>query len=162
MGHFIRHIAGSEPRTHRGGGKAAVRALLKALMVGVQAWRRRGTAGVVDKERGHERHGAPVWGGARASASKKRSAGLGMAAQGAVDGCAGNSGAHRCGIVLWRRRGRGWHGVEMNLENFNPRLAIYQCRFITTGSNHKPTVMRIHHCWAIPKTSSDGGVAVRG
>ena len=27
------------------------------------------------------------------------------------------------------RRGRGWRGVEMNLENFNPRLAIYQCRF---------------------------------
>ena len=23
MGHFIRHVAGSEPRTHRGGGKAA-------------------------------------------------------------------------------------------------------------------------------------------
>ena len=30
---------------------------------------------------------APAWGGARASASKKRSAGLGMAARGAVDGC---------------------------------------------------------------------------
>ena len=34
MGHFIRHIAGSEPCTHRGGGKAAVCALLKASAVG--------------------------------------------------------------------------------------------------------------------------------
>ena len=34
MGYFIRHEAGSEPRTHRGGGKAAVRALLKASVVG--------------------------------------------------------------------------------------------------------------------------------
>ena len=50
MGHFIKHIAGSEPRTHRAGGKAAVHALLKASVVGVQAWRRRGTAGVMDKE----------------------------------------------------------------------------------------------------------------
>jgi len=33
-----------------GGGKAAVHALLKASAVGVQAWRRRGTAGVVDEE----------------------------------------------------------------------------------------------------------------
>ena len=50
VGHFIKHIAGSEPRSHRGGGKAVVRALLKASMVGVQAWRRRGTAGVMDEE----------------------------------------------------------------------------------------------------------------
>ena len=62
MGHFIKHIAGSEQRTHRGGGKAAVRALLKASAVGVQAWRRRGMAGVVDEERGHGRRGAPAWG----------------------------------------------------------------------------------------------------
>ena len=57
VGHFIKHTAGSEPRTHRGGGKAAIRALLKASAVGVQAWRRRGTVGVVDEERGHGRHG---------------------------------------------------------------------------------------------------------
>ena len=50
VGHFIEHIAGSEPRTHRGGGKAAVRALLKASTVGVQVWRRRGMAGIVDEE----------------------------------------------------------------------------------------------------------------
>ena len=30
MAHFIKHLAGSEPRTHRGGGKADVRVLLKA------------------------------------------------------------------------------------------------------------------------------------
>ena len=50
MGHFIKHIEGSEPRTHRGGGKAIACVLLKALAVGVQAWRRRGMAGVVDEE----------------------------------------------------------------------------------------------------------------
>ena len=50
VGHFINHIAGSEPCTHCGGGKAAVRALLKASAVGVQPWRRRGMAGVVDEE----------------------------------------------------------------------------------------------------------------
>ena len=33
MGYFIKHLVGSEPRTHRGGGKAAVRALLKASAV---------------------------------------------------------------------------------------------------------------------------------
>ena len=37
VGHIIEHIAGSEPRTHRGGGEVAIRALLKASMVGVQA-----------------------------------------------------------------------------------------------------------------------------
>ena len=50
VGHFIRHITGSEPRTHRGGAKAIVHALLKASAVGVQAWRRRGTTNVVDEE----------------------------------------------------------------------------------------------------------------
>jgi len=35
VGYFIRHIAGSEPRTHSGGGKAAGRGLLKASAVGV-------------------------------------------------------------------------------------------------------------------------------
>jgi len=50
VGHFIKHIVGSEPCTHRGGGEAVVRALLKALAVGVQAWRRRGTTSVVDEE----------------------------------------------------------------------------------------------------------------
>ena len=64
MGHFIKHLAGSEPRTHRGGGKGAVHALLKASVV-----LRRGVVDGVGS--------APVWGGARASVSKKRSAGLG-------------------------------------------------------------------------------------
>jgi len=50
MGHFIKHKDGSEPRTHRGGGKVAVHVLLKVLAVGVQAWRRRGTASVVDEK----------------------------------------------------------------------------------------------------------------
>ena len=31
MGHFIKHKADSEPRTHRGGGKVAIHALLKGL-----------------------------------------------------------------------------------------------------------------------------------
>ena len=35
VGHFIIHTVGSEPRTHRGGGKIAVRTLLKASTVGV-------------------------------------------------------------------------------------------------------------------------------
>ena len=64
MGHFIKHLADSEPRTHRGGGKAAVRVLLKASTVL--------RCGVVDSV-----GSAPGWGGARASASKKRSTGLG-------------------------------------------------------------------------------------
>ena len=97
MGHFIKHLVGSEPRTHRGGGKAAVRALLKASAVGVQAWRRRGTAGIMDEEQGHGRHGAPAWGGGRRGAVLRR------------------------GVVLRRRGGRGWRGVEMNWDNFNPR-----------------------------------------
>jgi len=54
---------GSEPRTHRGGGKAVVHVLLKASAVGVQAWRRRGIADVMDEERGHRRRGAWAWGG---------------------------------------------------------------------------------------------------
>ena len=132
--------------------------------------------------------GAPAWGGARASASKKRSAGLGTAAwgsvdgssgvgqctgvgveeeergagnggTGAVDGCAGNGGARRRGVVLRRHGGRGWRGVEMNLDNFNPHRAFIP-ELITAGSNYKPTVMgyitagckskptvmEVHHC----------------
>jgi len=109
VGHFIKHIADSEPPTHHRGGKAAVCALLKASVVGVQAWR--GTASVVDEERGHGWRGAPTWGGAltwgdaRASASKKRSMRLGTAAQGAMDGCAGNGGSRRRRVVLWRNEG---------------------------------------------------------
>ena len=86
MGHFIRHIAGSEPRTHRGGGKAVVCVLLKALAVGVQAWRRRGMAGVVDEERGHGWHGASAWGGAL---------------RGAVLRCGAMDGVGRCSGVGW-------------------------------------------------------------
>ena len=116
MGHFINHIAGSEPRTHRGGGKAAVRVLLKASAVGVQAWRRRGTAGVVDEERGHGRHGAPAW---------------------VVDVVGQWSSVGRCtGVGVEeeeRGAGNGWREVEINLDNFNPRQAFipiaHHCRF---------------------------------
>ena len=84
MGHFIKHTAGSEPRTHRGGGKAAVRALLKASAVGVLL------NALTGKEEGHGRRrgrrtrartawcsglgrwtawgGAPAWGGGRSGA----------------------------------------------------------------------------------------------
>ena len=89
VGHFIKHKDGSEPHTHHGGGKAAVRTLLKASAVGVQAWRRRGTVGVVDEERGHGRHGAPAWG------SRCRGA---VVQRGAVHGR--------------RRRRRGVRGLE--------------------------------------------------
>ena len=105
MGHFIRHVAGSEPRTHHGGGKAAVRALLKASVVGVQAWRRRGTVDIVDEERGHGQRGALAWGSGRRGAVLQR------------------------GVVLWWCRGRGWHGFEMNLDNFN------LCLFYTSSSS---------------------------
>ena len=47
---------------------------------------------------------APAWGGARASALKKRSAGLGTAARGAVDGC---SGVGRCTGVGVEEEERG-------------------------------------------------------
>ena len=49
MGHFIKHTAGSEPRTHRGGGKAAVHALLKDSAVGVLL------NALTRKEEGHDR-----------------------------------------------------------------------------------------------------------
>jgi len=47
---------------------------------------------------------ALAWGGAWASASKKRSAGLGTAARGAVDGC---SGVGRCTGVGVEEEERG-------------------------------------------------------
>ena len=57
---------------------------------------------------------APAWGGARASASKKRSTGLGTAARGAVDGC---SDVGRCmGVDVEEEEcgaGNGWRGVEI-------------------------------------------------
>ena len=49
MGHFIKHIVGSEPCTHHGGGKAAVRVLLKASAVGVPL------NALTRKEEGHDR-----------------------------------------------------------------------------------------------------------
>ena len=60
------------------GGKAAVRGLLKASVVGVQAWRRRGTIGVVDEERGHGRRGALAWGGGQRGAVLRHGAVDGM------------------------------------------------------------------------------------
>ena len=52
MGHFIKHTVGNEPRTHHGGGKAAVCALLKASAVGVLL------NALTGKEEGHgRRHG---------------------------------------------------------------------------------------------------------
>ena len=73
---------------------------------------------------------APAWGGAWASASNKRSDGLGTAARGAVDGC---SGVGRCmGVdVEEDERGarNGWHRVE----KFQPAPDFYtrphHCRF---------------------------------
>ena len=58
VGHFIKHLAGSDPRTHRGGGKCSSPCAPEGL------------------------GGAPAWGGARASASKKRSAGSGTVGAG--------------------------------------------------------------------------------
>ena len=87
--------------------------------------------------------GALVWGSARASASKKRSAGLGTVARGAVDRC---SGVGRCigvGVEEEERVARnGWRGVEIN---FNPRRAFIP-DLITTSSNFEPIVMGVHHC----------------
>ena len=84
---------------------------------------------------------APAWGGARASASKKRSAGLGTVARGAVDGCSGMGRCTGIGVEEEERKaGNGWRGVEMNLDNFNPRWAFIP-ELITAGSNYKPTVM---------------------
>ena len=49
VGYFIKHTTGSEPRTHRGEGKVAVRALLKASAVGVRL------NALTGKEEGHSR-----------------------------------------------------------------------------------------------------------
>jgi len=111
VGHFIKHLAGSEPRTHCRGGKAAVRALLKASAVL--------RSGAVDGV-----GSAPVWGGARASTLKKRSAGLGTAAWGRWMGARGPVVPVGVGWCSDGAGGRGWHGVEMTLENFTPRLAF--------------------------------------
>ena len=90
-------------------------------------------AGVVDEERGHRRRGAPAWssqwrgrcsgmGRCTGVGVEEEERGAGNGGAGAVDGCAGNGGARRRGVVLRRHGGRGWRGVEMNLDNFNPRL----------------------------------------
>ena len=92
-----------------GGGKAIVCVLLKASAVGVQAWRRRGTAGVVDKERGHGWRGAPAWGSRRHGAVLRRGVvlrrggctGVGIEEE---ERWAGNGGAGRSGRV----RGERW------------------------------------------------------
>ena len=81
--------------THRGGGKAAVRVLLKA-----SAMLQRGAVDGVGS--------ALAWGGARASALKKRSAWLGTATRRLVDGC---SGVGRC------------TGVSVEEEEHGERLA---------------------------------------
>ena len=88
---------------------------------------------------------APAWGGARASASKKRSAWLGTATRGPVDGCSGVGQCTGVGIEEEERgAGNGWRGVEMNLDNFNSRRAFIP-ELITVGSNYKPAVMGVHH-----------------
>ena len=114
MGHFIKHTTGSEQRTHRGGGKAAVHALLKASAVGVRL------NALTGKEEGHSRRR-----GRRTRARTARCSGLGRwMAWGSAPmwGGAPAWGGGWRGAVLRRRGGRGWRGVEMNLDNFNPRL----------------------------------------
>ena len=104
--------------------------LLKASAVGVQAWRRRGTAGVVDEERGHRRCGALAWGGGRRGAVLRRGAVIQRCSGGALAWGGGRHGTVlRRGVVLRRRGGRGWRGVEMNLDNFN------LCLFYTSSSS---------------------------
>ena len=57
---------------------------------------------------------ALAWGGAWASASKKRSAGLGTAARGAVDGCSGVGRCTGVGVEEEEHGARnGWRGVEI-------------------------------------------------
>ena len=140
MGHFIRHVAGSEPRTHHGGGKAAVRALLKASAVGRTA-RYSGlarTARCFGFGQCPTWGDAPMWGGALAWGATPT---WGGGWHGAV--------LWR-GVVLRRRGGRGWRGVEMNWDNFNPRH-FYSSELITAGSACKPTVMGHITAGSLPK-----------
>ena len=65
---------------------------------------------------------------------------------GAVDGCSGMGRCTSVGVEEEERGARnGWRGVEMNLDNFNPRRAFIP-ELITAGSNYKPTVIGVHHC----------------
>ena len=73
---------------------------------------------------------APAWGGARASASKKRGVGLGTVARGAVDRCSGMGRCTGVGVEEEERRaGNVWCGVEI----FQPAVGFYtkphHCRF---------------------------------
>ena len=151
VGHFIKHKDGSEPRTHRGGWESSCPHAPEGLGGGSAGLeeeghgRRRGrgtrarkawcssvgqsTAWGSDPARG----GAPAWGGARAAASKKRSVGLGTVARGTVDGCAGNGGARRHGVVLRRRRGGVGVGLKL-IWKISTRALLYtnevhHCRF---------------------------------
>ena len=63
-------------------------------------------------------------GDARASVLKKRSAGLGTVVQGAVDGCMGNGGARRHGVVLRRRRGGVGVGLKL-IWKISTRALLY-------------------------------------
>ena len=84
-----------------GAGNAAVHALLKASVVLLH--------GAVD-----DVGSASAWGGARASTSKKRSVGLGTAAQGVVDGCFDMGQCTGIGVEEKERgAGNGWRGVEI-------------------------------------------------
>ena len=85
---------------------------------------------------------------------------------GAVDGMGRCSGVGRCssvgggqrgavlrhGVVLQRCGGRGWRGVEMNWDNFNPRH-FYSSELITAGSACKPTVMGHITAGSLPKSA---------
>jgi len=79
MGHFIKHTVGSEPHTHRGEGKAAVCALLKASTVGVLL------NALTGKEEGHGRRR-----GRRTRARMARCFGVGRCS--CVGWCSGDAG----------------------------------------------------------------------
>ena len=90
MGHFIKHTMGSEPRTHHGEGKAAVRALLKASVVGVllNALTRKEEAQPASWTMNEGTNGAVLW-------------------LGAVDGVGRCSGVGWCSSAGWCSGGAG-------------------------------------------------------
>ena len=75
-------------------------------------------------EEGHGRHrgrGMTAWTVRCSGVGRCTGVGVEEEERGAGNSGAGGGGAHRRGVVLRRRGGRGWRGVEMNWDNFNPR-----------------------------------------